>query len=167
MPNLNLDTHGLTWLEELKDFISFYNDAVSQTNNPAGLTLTVVHGYGSNGAGGIVRKRLRGFMARKTQFLEFPPGEDIDGNQGCTLVQPIGPLPGMDDMLAEEIWEFCELPRSKSKIFGKFRFHGDPKVQNALNNLEMEGRITKHQKGKNIVYQEVPPSEPETPLNII
>ena len=51
-------------------------------------SLDVVHGYGSTGEGGVIRGRLRGFLERHNDCLEFRPGENVDGNQGHTIVIP-------------------------------------------------------------------------------
>ena len=66
----------------------------------------------------------------------------MDGNQGYTLVKPTKRLPGVDDLLAEAILEYCERPRTRSKIMGKFRSHGQPRILQAIESLEKQGRLT-------------------------
>ena len=83
-----LDLHGRTWSEALQEFIAFYNQSLGRAVNPTGVQLSVIHGYGSTGAGGVVRRRLRAFLERHADRLEFIPGEKLDGNQGYTLVKP-------------------------------------------------------------------------------
>ena len=53
-------------------------------------TTTVVEmgGVGSTGKGGVVGGRLRSFLRRHGELLEFLPGEEVDRNPGHTLVVP-------------------------------------------------------------------------------
>ena len=137
-----LDLHGRIWSEALKEFIAFYNQSLGRAVNPTGVQLSVIHGYGSTGAGGVVRQRLRSFLERHADRLEFIPGERLDGNQGYTLVKPMKRLPDVDDLLADAILEYCDRPRTRSKIMGKFRSHGQPRIIQAIRSLEKQGRLT-------------------------
>ena len=138
-----IDLHGKTWAEALAEFIECHNRAV-----PSGSMLDVVHGYGSTGAGGVIRTRLRAFLSRHPQCLEYQLGEAVDGNQGHTLVKPKQRLPDTGELLVEQIWEYCETPRTVSKIAGKFRRHGDQKVQQAIQTLQRQGRLRTASKGR-------------------
>ena len=82
---MELDCHGKTWAEALAEFIARYNGALQAGS---GDTLDIIHGYGSTGAGGTIRARLRAFLDRYPNRLEWQPGESVDGNQGHTLVRP-------------------------------------------------------------------------------
>ena len=62
MGTRELDLRGRTWSEAIKEFISFYNHALETTDDSHGVQLTIIHGYGSTGEGGAIRKRLRGFL---------------------------------------------------------------------------------------------------------
>ena len=132
-----LDLHGQTWSEALPAFIEAYNEAL----RGAGGGLEVVHGYGSSGVGGKLRSRLRAFLRRHEGRLEFMLGEDVDGNAGVTFVAPREALPDVDDLLAEQVLGYCERPKTRGKIMGKFRRHGAPRVQQAMGMLEREGRL--------------------------
>ncbi len=134
-----VDFHGKTWPQSLAEFIDAYNRAASLPGSSG--TLEIVHGYGSTGAGGVLRTRIRSFLSKYPQNLHFQPGEDVDGNAGHTLVTPIKRLPDTGGLLAEQVWEYCANPRSISKISGKFRRHGDPTVQQAIRILERQGRL--------------------------
>ena len=138
-----IDLHGKAWSEALTDFLDFYNRNVA-----TGDSLGVVHGYGSSGAGGAMRTRLRAFLAKHPESLAFTPGEQLDGNPGYTVVRPVRPLPGFVDLLAEQVWEYCENPRTNSKITGRFRRHGDPQVQQAIRTLEKQGRLKVVSRGR-------------------
>ena len=146
---MQVDCHGKTWPEALAEFIALYNHA-AQSDGAA--TLDIVHGYGSTGAGGTMRVRFRAFLARYAQQLEYQPGEEVDGNQGHTLVLPIAPLPDTGDLLAEQVWEYCQRPRTLSKITGRFRRHGDTLVMQAIRTLEKERRLQAANRGRVKVY---------------
>jgi hypothetical protein len=118
--------------------------------------LDVVHGYGSTGTGGVLRTRLRAFLERQSSCLEFVPGENLDGNQGHTIVVPLKSLASLGDQREEEIWAYCAQPRTLSKITGKFRRHGEPEVLHAIHALERQQRIhAVGKKGALSLYQAV------------
>ena len=142
-----VDLHGKTWTEALADFLDQYNRTVSASgSNPS--TIDVIHGYGSTGAGGVLRRRIRAFWAKYPDCLEFSPGEDLDGNPGHTLVSAYRRLPDTGGLLAEQIWEYCETPRTVAKISGRFRRYGDPQVQQAIRTLQKQGRLRPSSKGR-------------------
>ena len=153
MATYELDLHGHTWRESLQEFISVYNEAVNNGGELSRIEITVIHGYGSTGEGGVLRNRLRGFLRRFGDCLDFTPGEEIDGNQGCTIVKPVSLLPDMNDLLAEQIFDYCERQRSRSKVIGRFRRHGQPKVMQAIRDLEKQGRLERRNKRGMVVYQ--------------
>ena len=143
----SIDLHGKTWTEALAEFLDSYN-RLARTSDASGSFIEVVHGYGSTGTGGVLRRRLRAFLAKYPQCLEFKPGEDIDGNPGHTLVSPLQTLPDTGGLLAEHIWEYCENPRTVSKVSGRFRRYGDPQVQEAMRVLQKQGRLRQVNKGR-------------------
>ena len=153
MQDLSLDLHGYTWIKALEEFIDFYNVALESTDDKRVVTLNVVHGYGSTGEGGVIRTRLRAFLQRYDDRLEFAAGEDLDGNQGCTIITPKKPIPGTVDLLAEQIWEYCAIAKSKSKVVGKFRRHGERKIVQAMKLLESYGRLHRRRGKKVWVFQ--------------
>lgn len=157
MPTHSIDFHGQTWADALPEFIVLYNRALAAQSGSGGSTLDVIHGYGSTGAGGVLKKRIRAYLARHAdrELLQFRPGEDVDGNQGHTLVTPLKPLPTTDDLLAEQILEYCETPRAQSKITGRFRRYGDPQTLSAIRTLERQGRLRATPHGKVKRYQAV------------
>lgn len=142
-----IDLHGKVWSEALAEFLDFYNRivAITSTTPP---TLDVVHGYGSTGAGGVLRQRLRAFLGKYPQCLEFSLGETLDGNPGHTLVTAKKALPDTGGLLAEHIWEYCDNPRTVGKIAGRFRRYGDPQVHQAIRTLQRQGRLTVVGKGR-------------------
>ena len=143
MANTQLDLHGKTWREAQDAFIAFYNAALGRGGGGSGVTLTVVHGYGSTGEGGVLRRRLRAYLDRLGDYLEYTPGEQMDGNPGCTYIAPQKRIPALKDALASEILKYCETGKTRSKIIGKFRRHGQPKTLEAIRALERRGRLVK------------------------
>ena len=154
MASREIDLHGRTWAEAVEVFIDFYNNALRSPGG-SGVRLTVVHGYGSSGVGGVLRTRFRAFLQRHEGRLEFTPGERADGNPGQTIVTPRKPLPVTEELLAEQVWEYCERPKTISKITGKFRRHGQPRVAEAVRLLEGQRRLRAEVRGKARVYQAV------------
>ncbi len=148
-----IDLHGRTWSESLVELIATYNRVLATGTSSE--VLEVVHGYGSTGTGGSLRRRIRSFLAAHSDRLEFQPGEDADGNPGHTIVLPIQPLPEVSDLLAEQVLEYCETARTQSKIAGKFRRYGDPSVIRAVRTLERQGRLRAVARGRNKTYEAV------------
>ena len=149
-----LDLHGLTWAEAEASFIEFYNQTLRQVGKGA-VGLDVVHGYGSTGTGGVLRTRLRGFLGRYESCLDFQTGEKVDGNPGHTIVVPLKPLPSLLDQLSQDIWDFCDRPRSQSKIIGKLRRHGQTAVLSTIKTLEKQKRLRPSNQGAHNLYQAV------------
>ena len=147
----SIDFHGRTWSEALTELIATYNRILADGSSSE--TLDVVHGYGSTGTGGSLRRRVRSFLTAHSDRLEFQPGEDADGNPGHTLVMPIRTLPKVGDLLAEQVLEYCETARTQSKITGKFRRYGDPSVIQAIRSLERQGRLRTVTRGRNKAYE--------------
>ena len=136
---MKLDLHGKTWAEAKAEFIEVYNGVVGRD------TLDVVHGYGSTGVGGgVLRERLRAFLARYPGHVTCKHGEQLDGNPGHTVVVPVKRLPTLEDQLAEDIWDYCAEPRTLSKVMGKFRRHGDPRVREAIGDLVAQRRLRRN-----------------------
>ena len=149
----SIDLHGRTWSESLAELIASYNRLLAAGSSSE--LFEIVHGYGSTGAGGSLRRRVRSFLAAHSDRLEFQLGEDVDGNPGHTIVLPIQPLPEVSDLLAEQVLEYCETARTQSKITGKFRRYGDPSVIQAIRTLERQGRLRTVNRGRNKAYEAV------------
>lgn len=135
---MKLDLHGKTWNEAKADFIEAYNEIHSQ---PGHDTLDIVHGYGSTGQGGVIRGRIRAYLDRYPNHLNYKTGESFDGNKGHTIVTPVKPLPSLENQLGEEIWDYCSEPRPLSKIASKFHRQPFPKIQQAIEELVSQRRL--------------------------
>lgn len=153
MSTIEIDLHGHTWAEAIQEFIRVHNDAVEKTPESESLQINVIHGYGSSGEGGVIRHRLRAFLKHFPECVEFTPGEETMDNQGCTVVKPLATLPDFHDMLEEQIADYCERPRMKNAIAGKFRRHGDRQVSNAIQTLTQQGRLCKTRKNNRAAYK--------------
>ena len=153
MGTIELDLHGYKWSDAMQEFIRVYNGAVDTTQELKSLQIVVIHGYGSTGEGGVIRHRLRAFLEHFPASADFTPGEETIGNQGCTVVKPLAKLPISPDMLEEQIAGYCERPRTKNTIAGKFRRHGDRRVADAIQTLMQQGRLCKTQKNNRIAYK--------------
>ena len=152
-----LDLHEQTWREALPAFIEFYNQALLHADGDPVHTVDVIHGYGSSGAGGVLRKRLQNYLREQADRgrLEFAPGDHADGNPGHTIVLPIEALPGTHDMLAEDVLDYCARPRPLSKITGKFRRHGEPAVLATIDSLVRQRRLRPVSKGSRKAYEAI------------
>ena len=148
-----IDLHGFTQIEAVEALVKYYNRQVKSGDCSR---IDVIHGYGSSGEGGALRVRIRGFLARHADCLRFELGENFPPlNPGKTLVFPLRVLPDATDMLADEILEYCTTAKTMSKISGKFRRHGDVRIQASLKNLEKQGAITSFYKGPYRHYQAI------------
>jgi len=151
MSNPVLDLHGYTWAQALPAVIEFHNRAVHLAGGATVGRLEIVHGYGSTGEGGVILRRLRAYLARHPDKVQV----EYDRNVGHTYVIPLAALPGIEDILLEEILGYCDEPRTQSKITGKFRRHGDPTVLAAIRVLEREGRLKREDRGAHKLYRSV------------
>lgn len=147
-----IDLHGLGVKEALDAFVRYYNAQLARGDRSE---IEVVHGYGSSGEGGIIRKRLRLLLEANKKKLEFRESERTTMNPGATFVYPYFPLPTAADQLQADILEYCQSARTESKIVGKFRNAGDKQVKDALQSLVKEGLLRRFTKGAYIHYERV------------
>ena len=145
-----IDLHGYTITEALSIFVGFYNTRVARGNMSH---FTVIHGYGSSGDGGQIRRRLRKYLSRFPDCVEFVPGGQYSGNPGITLIAPKKALPSEEEGLAGEIIKFCVTGKSEDKIIGKFRRYGMVEVKSQLKALERKGSLRAYVKGRFKYYQ--------------
>jgi hypothetical protein len=83
--NRSIDLHNFTVAEAMREFVRFYNSCVRSGYRGR---LEVIHGYGSNGSGGVIREELRKFLkGHEETFGEFLPGESLR-NPGVTILYP-------------------------------------------------------------------------------
>lgn len=76
-----VDLHGLTWQGSLEEFEAECRRALEQSGG-APSKIRVIHGYGSEGEGGVLRDRLRAFCDRFDDCLEYTRGRGHRRQQG-------------------------------------------------------------------------------------
>jgi len=91
----SIDLHNFTVAEALREFVRYYN---AQVRSGYRGRIEVIHGYGSNGSGGVIREELRRYLTVHDDiFGEFLPGESLR-NPGVTILyakdKPAATLPG-------------------------------------------------------------------------
>jgi dsDNA-specific endonuclease/ATPase MutS2 len=92
----SIDLHNFTVAEALREFVRFYNNCVRSGYRGR---LEVIHGYGSTGAGGVIREELRKYLkAHSGTFGEFLAGESLR-NPGVTILYPRESLATMPQSL--------------------------------------------------------------------
>ncbi len=153
MGYIEIDLHRLTWKEARRTFVETYGDAFDSSGKPTVDQVRVIHGYGSTGEGGAIRNHLRSFCKRFDDYFDFTAGEELDGNLGWTVVTPKRCIPAAAEMLAEDVWDYCNRKRSRSKVMVRFRRHGDPLVMRAIRSLERQGRLKKCSQSGLVMYE--------------
>ena len=90
-----LDLHDPTWKEALEEFEAECKRALEQSGGKP-MKIRVIHGYGAQGEGGVIRDRLRAFCDTFGDCLEYERGEaSLDQRIGDRLGS--GGLPGSCD----------------------------------------------------------------------
>lgn len=109
---MEIDLHHRKVSQAINYFIKNYNENF-QEKKP----IRVIHGYGSSGVGGTIKKKFKEFSDSYKLYFKV----EYDGNPGVTIVIPIKPIPMGNFILEEEILFFCgDTPKSLSKIQGNF-----------------------------------------------
>ena len=148
-----IDNHGDSTGTAIDTFIKIYNRNLENGDKGA---IRVIHGRGSTGVGGEIKIRLRTYLMEHSDYLNYKKGEDIDGNEGYTMVYPNLPLPTIPDSLVNKVLNFCsKAPKTEEKILGKFRLHREMDVKATIKQLEKSGLLRSFDKGKYKVYETV------------
>ncbi len=136
-----IDLHGLTVDEAIRRFAAEYNALFERGYRDR---IEIIHGYGSSGTGGVIRRRLRSFLsANADRFSQITEGDAL-GNPGVTYVYPKGRLPVAtpQSAVAAAIVAFCSTPKSESKIVTKLvGRYGDPAIRAAIRELVRGGAL--------------------------
>jgi len=148
-----IDLHGLTVDDAIRTFVDRYNALFADGYRGR---IEVIHGYGSSGEGGVIRTKLRSFLAaHRDRFKHLSEGDAI-GNPGVTFIEAKGRLPQMRSAGSEleiAILAFCSTPKTEAKILTKFvgRF-GDPAIRTAIRQLTAEGLLEATREGREMKY---------------
>ena len=149
-----IDLHGLKYAEALERFIEEHNRTAESGSQTA---LKVVHGYGSSGTGGEIRKAIRALLSRNPASGEFVKGEVSEGNPGYTIVYPRRRLPQAKERLWDSVLEYCSTPRTRQQVVRKFvRRSGEHEVAQALRELETRGKLKSFYKNGRKCYEHRP-----------
>jgi hypothetical protein len=142
-----IDLHGLKLADALHLFVETFN-SVASSGKPE--PVKVIHGYGSSGTGGEIRRRVRDLLKRNPHSGSFVTGEEMENNPGFTVVYPRHRLPEGSERLWDSIIEFCLEPRTQEEIVRRFiRRSPEPEIMKALHELLRRGRIREsHVNGK-------------------
>ncbi len=149
----SIDLHGLTVDESIRHFVTSYN-ALFESGYRG--RIEVIHGYGSSGEGGAIRRKLRSFLAaNRDRFKRVTDGDSV-GNPGVTYVEGKGRLPAEEASTALEraILEFCATPKSESKILVKLiGRYGDPAIRAAIRDIVRRGSLERIRSGAEVKYR--------------
>jgi hypothetical protein len=131
---MEIDLHDKNVNEAINYFITKYNEILSKGFKGK---ITVIHGYGSSGIGGKIKKRFKEFSEAYTMYFKV----SYNNNIGITIVKPLKPLPNFDFLFENELLEFCsETPKSITKIKNQFFLnHNNSEIKKTINNLIKKG----------------------------
>ena len=144
-----IDLHGYQVVEAIDIFVKHYNGKVKKGDLSP---ISVIHGYGSSGAGGKIKTALRKLLEASEENLSF---QEENWNHGKTIIFPKKELQEGAGVISSEILGYCLVQRSESKILGKFRQFGDLNVKNTLRKLVKQGLLAKSTKGRHAVYRRI------------
>lgn len=147
---MEIDLHDKTTTEAINFFIEKYNEAIKNNYKHS---IYVIHGYGSSGKGGKIKRVFHNYIKENTQYLKY----EFDSNPGAVIIYPKQPLPTKLSVLEEHILEFCSnSPKSLSKIESNFFKQASVKEIKKLTNSLVKRNLLKKNIKKNIdVYQSI------------
>ncbi len=143
-----IDLHEMNRNEAIRFFIDKYNEAFKGGYRGE---ITVIHGYGSSGRGGVIKKELKEFLDSHRGYLTYT----VDTNPGAPLVTPLKAINEMQDMISMEILEFCRnTPKTREKIKGNFfKKYKNNEINACIKRLVKQGYITAILKKNGEVYR--------------
>ncbi|GLI57436.1 hypothetical protein PM10SUCC1_29500 [Propionigenium maris DSM 9537] len=143
-----IDLHEMNRNEAIRFFIDKYNEAFRGGYREE---ITVIHGYGSSGRGGVIKKELREFLDSHRGYLTYT----VATNPGSTLVTPLKAINEMQDMISMEVLEFCRIsPKTMDKIKGNFfKKYKNNEINACVKRLVKQGYLTVNLKKNGEVYQ--------------
>lgn len=147
---MEIDLHDKTTEEAINFFIEKYNEAVKRNYKGP---IYVIHGYGSSGKGGKIKKVFHKYLKENSQYLRF----EFDSNPGAVIVYPKKKLPTTLSVLEEDILKFCSIsPKSLSKIESNFfKKASAAEIKKIINSLVKKQLLRKIMKKTTDVYQTI------------
>jgi dsDNA-specific endonuclease/ATPase MutS2 len=91
---MEIDLHDKTTDEAITFFIEKYNKAIK---NNYKFSIYVIHGYGSSGKGGKIKKVFHNYLKENSQYLEY----EFNSNPGVVIVYPKRPSSGIPEFFPE------------------------------------------------------------------
>lgn len=142
-----IDLHHMNRNEAIRFFIDRYNEAVKTGRKE----ITVVHGYGSSGKGGVIKKEIKTFFDLHSSYLSYK----TDLNPGATLVFPIKIINELEDLISIDILDFCKSsPKTIEKIKGNFfKKYTNQEINSCVKKLIKKNYLTVTLKKNSEVYQ--------------
>lgn len=143
-----IDLHHMNRNEAIRFFISKYNEAVRSGSKSE---IKVIHGYGSSGKGGVIKKELKSFFDSHRDYLSY----ETDANPGATIVKPIRIINELTDLISKEILDFCRTsPKTMDKIKGNFfKKYTNQEINSCVKRLVKKGLLEATLKKNGEVYQ--------------
>jgi hypothetical protein len=141
---MKIDLHHLNVNDAIRIFIEKYNENYKKEEK-----IEVIHGYGSGGKGGKIKKEFQKFIKQNNKFLKY----EIPLNPGATYIYPKKMLPPYKNSLEIEIFEFCNSPKSLSKIERKFlKKYTIQEIKSSVKKLTKTNQLVETLKNSTIVY---------------
>jgi len=138
-----IDLHGLTVDAALETFVEQCNRLFRGGYRGK---IVVVHGYGSSGQGGAIKKRLTGFLAKHHDYFDSSVWDG--GNPGVTTLRQLKALPvEKAGGIEQQLLAFLVVPKVEAKIFARFHSKSVAEVKELLRDLRQRGLI--HEAVKN------------------
>ena len=103
---MEIDLHDKNVNEAINYFMTKYNEILSKGFKGE---ISVIHGYGSSGVGGKIKKRFKEFSEAYTSYFNV----SYNNNIGITIVKPIKQLPNYDFLFENELLNSNLSPATK------------------------------------------------------
>lgn len=125
-----IDLHDKTVNEAINYFIKSYNEILLGGSKGE---IDVIHGYGSTGVGGKIKKRFKEVSEAYKAYYKTMPGSNI----GITRIKPLKIIPNENFLLQKYLLEFCSnSPKNLSKINNNFfKEHTNTEIKKTIHQL--------------------------------
>lgn len=145
---MDIDLHHMNRNEAIRFFVSKYNEIFKDGYRGS---INVIHGYGSSGKGGVIKKTFKEFLNTHKKYLSYT----VDVNPGVTIVTPIKSIPLLIDEISIEILNYCSsAPRSMDKIKGSFfKKYSNQEITSSVKRLVKQDKLEVILKKKGDTYK--------------
>lgn len=134
-----IDLHGFSVDTALETLVTHCNKAYQSGYRG---WVTVVHGYGSTGAGGVIKQRVRSLFSHHRDAFEVCFNDSANpGSTDVRILKPLRESHRTSTPLEEQILEFCKTPKEESKIGNKFHRLPFAELREVLKGLQEQGRL--------------------------